>query len=206
MDYNEIKQINYFGGDRMTKTKKNLRTSMRTQLSQIDDNERLDVSKKLQRVLFNSEIWKNAETIGVYISFKTEWDTRNIIKKAFNEGKNVAIPKTIPETRRLDFYKITDLSQVEKVTSGNFLIEEPIVESSTYLDKNNIDLLIVPGLIFSKDGYRIGFGGGYYDRFLTDFIHTTISLVSMRQLKESIPIEKHDIPVDYIITENGFLI
>lgn len=189
----------------MNKTKKDWREFMIKELAQLDENQRKDISKKLQEVLFQSKLWKKAETIGLYLSFKTEWDTRNIVQEAFKQGKNVAIPKTIPDKRRLDFYQITGYSQVEKVQSGNFTIEEPIIEEAIYLDKNKIDLIIVPGLIFSKDGYRIGFGGGYYDRFLADFNNETVSLVSLKQLRDSIPTNKYDIPVKHIIAEEGLV-
>lgn len=187
------------------KTKKDLRKSIMADLRKLDDNKRKTISKKLQQVLFSSDLWEKSKIIGIYISFETEWDTRNIIEEAFKEGKKVAIPKTIPEVRRLDFYQIRDLSQVEKVKSGQILIEEPIIKESTYLDKNKIDLLIVPGLVFSKDGYRIGFGGGYYDRFLVDFANQSLSLLSEKQLKDSIPINEYDMPVNHLITENGFI-
>lgn len=185
--------------------KKELRRSMIRELAEIDDRQRQAISENMQEVLFKSDIWKGAKTIGIYLSFKTEWDTRNIVKRAFKEGKAVALPKTIPGPRRLDFYKIDNLSQTEKIKSGQFYIEEPILGEAVYLDKNDIDLLLVPGLVFSKDGYRIGFGGGYYDRFLTDFINRTVSLASEHQIKELLPIEDHDIPVDYIVSENKLI-
>lgn len=186
----------------MGETKKSLREKMLSELAELSDKDRMNISKQLQEQLFQTDLWKNAETIGIYLSFGTEWDTRAIVKEAYESGKNVAIPKTIPQTKEMDFYVVTDESQVKK---GHFDIEEPIVEKATYIDKDKIDLLIVPGLIFSKDGYRIGFGGGYYDRFLTDFIHPTVSLVSRKQLKENIPINEYDIPVHYIITEDEIL-
>ena len=171
-------------------------------LAEIDDDERLTISKEIQKQLFKSKLWKKVETIGIYISSKYEWDTRNIIEEAFKAGKKVAVPKTISDVRRMDFYQISDLSQVEKVKSGQFTLEEPIIEETVYLDKNKIDLLFVPGLIFSRDGYRIGLGGGYYDRFLPDFTNTSVSLALEKQIKESIPTKEYDMPVKYIITEN----
>lgn len=186
----------------MSENKNVLRKLMKEELAQVDEGERLSISRQLQEVLFQSDLWKNAKTIGVYLSLGTEWDTRNIVEEAFKAGINVVIPKTVPDVRRMDFYQITDQSQAEQ---GHFGLYEPIVEETTYVDKDKIDLLIVPGLIFSKDGYRIGFGGGYYDRFLADFNHKTVSLISSKQLKESVPIREYDIPVDHIITENGFV-
>ena len=146
--------------------------------------------------------WKKAETIGIYLSFGNEWDTRIIIKKAWKAGKKVVIPKTFPDVKGMEFYQINDFSEVKK---GHFDIEEPIIENKTCTKKDHIDLLVVPGLIFSKDGYRIGFGGGYYDRFLTDFIHPTISLVWSGQLTDDLPTNQYDLPVRYILTEKGII-
>ena len=184
------------------KNKKELRKIMIEKLSKIDSDKRLDISEEMQKELFKSKLWNNAKTIGTYISSKYEWDTRNIIEEAFKAGKKVAVPKTISDVRRMDFYQISDLSQVEKVKSGQFTLEEPIIEETVYLNKNKIDLLFVPGLIFSRDGYRIGLGGGYYDRFLPDFTNTSVSLALEKQIKESIPTKEYDMPVKYIITEN----
>lgn len=186
----------------MVVKKKDLRESMLEELGKLSEDERMTISKNLHEVLFQSDLWKKAETIGIYISFDTEWDTKKIIEEAFKSGKIVAVPKTIPETKGMKFYQIQDLSQVQK---GHFGIQEPIIEKATYLDKDKIDLLVVPGLIFSEDGYRIGFGGGYYDRFLANFIHSTVSLVSRKQLREELPINHYDLPVNYLVTEEGFI-
>ena len=88
---------------------------------------------------------------------------------------------------------------------GNFGISEPDTQKAKEIDKNQIDLLLVPGLIFTRDGYRIGFGGGYYDRFLTDFVQPTVSLASTKQLVDDFPVEPFDIPVNYLLTEEGFV-
>lgn len=186
----------------MSVNKKNLRESMLKELAQLNDSERIATSKQLHEMLFQSKFWKNAETVGIYLSFGNEWDTRSIVAEAFKLGKKIAIPKTDPKTKTMDFYEITEEWQVRK---GHFGILEPIVEEARFVDKDEIDLLVVPGLIFSKDGYRIGYGGGYYDRFLIDFIHPTVSLVSKTQLRETLPINHYDLPVNYLITENGII-
>ncbi|MDN6161839.1 MAG: 5-formyltetrahydrofolate cyclo-ligase, partial [Atopostipes sp.] len=181
----------------MIKNKKELRKEMQEKLATLSKEERENISEDLQDELFSLKLWKDAQVIGIYLSFGTEWDTRRIIEKAWNSGKKVVIPKTIPETKGMEFYQINDYSDVEK---GHMGIEEPKVEETQYISKENIDLLVVPGLIFSKNGYRIGFGGGYYDRFLTDFTHSTISMVWSEQLAEKLPTNKYDLPVEYILT------
>lgn len=186
----------------METDKKTFRKQMMAKLARLTDEERHATSAALQTALFQTELWQNAGTIGIYLSMGNEWDTWAIVAEAFKAGKQVVVPKTVPKTKTLVFFQITDENQTEK---GNFGLTEPIVEATIPVEKNEIDLLIVPGLIFTKEGYRIGFGGGYYDRYLANFIHTTVSLASNRQVVESFPIESFDIPVNYLITEVGIV-
>ena len=190
------------GGVGLTESKKTIRKAMMTAFQQIDENERVAISKKLQENLFDTELWRGAETIGVYLSMGSEWDTRAIVDKGLEDGKNVTVPKTIPDSKELIFYQLTDPTQTR---IGNFGLEEPDIQLTTAVDKDAIDLLIVPGLVFTQNGYRVGFGGGYYDRYLANFIHTTVSLVHTNQFVETFPIESFDIPINYLITEQGII-
>lgn len=173
---------------------------MQDKLADLNSEESKNITEKMHQELFKLESWKNAEIIGIYLSFNTEWDTRGIINKAWNEGKKVTIPKTIPEIKGMDFYQFSDYNELE---SGHFGIEEPIVDETVQTEKKDIDLLIVPGLVFSEDGYRVGFGGGYYDRYLENFNNETLSLAWSEQILEELPINDYDIAVGKILTEKG---
>lgn len=186
----------------MSKEKKVKREEILAMLSEIDESERIIISSHLQHELFSSTLWQEAQTVGLYLSNGLEWDTRNIVEQGFKEGKTVAIPKTIPDTKEMLFYQISTMDQT---MLGNFDLLEPIIEQTRFVKKDEIDLLLVPGLVFSRDGYRIGFGGGYYDRYLADFIHSTISIAFSEQIVDFLPIESFDIPVNYIITEEGLI-
>ena len=188
----------------MVERKSSIRKAMKVAFAQMDKDEQQEVSLTLQDVLFESDLWQKAQTIGTYLSVGSEWDTRAIVNRAFQDGKKVAVPKTIPKTKELIFYEMTDWSQINK--DGYFGLDEPDVEKTTPVKKDAIDLLIVPGLVFTKKGYRVGFGGGYYDRYLTDFIQPTVSLVHTKQFVEDFPIEPFDIPVQYLVTEKGIII
>lgn len=181
-------------------SKKALRKQMKDTLQAFTERERGEIEQRIHRHLFESDVWKNAETIGVTISGGIEWDTHVIIEQAWKEGKRVCVPKSLPETKRLQFYAITDFSQVEK---GFYNLVEPLPEKAEEVEKEAIDLLIVPGLVYNRYGYRIGWGGGYYDRFLDGFYQPTVSLLHSSQLLDDIPVKPHDIPVDYILTEKG---
>jgi|SRR5690625_486072 len=181
-------------------TKDQLRKQVVTKLAQLTEQEKVKIEKMLLHHLVNSSVWKEAQTIGITCSTKSEWDTYPIIEKAWEEGKVVAVPKTIPKQRVMLFYRIDSFSHLEE---GHHNLIEPIPNKERYITKDRIDLILVPGLVFDKRGYRIGFGGGYYDRFLKDYSGITVSLLSRLQLVKSIPIEKHDLHVQYVITESG---
>ena len=180
--------------------KSKLRSQVLHELKQLEKDMKEKIERTLCSHLFNSHLFKNASVIGTTFSQYFEWDTSLIIEKAWKNGKTIVAPKTYPMKRELHFFKIDSNSKLEKGFKG---ILEPDEESCEKIDKNKIDLLIVPGIVFDKYGYRIGFGGGYYDRFLTDFNQATISLASKLQLIEKIPVQSFDIPVDFLVTEEG---
>lgn len=180
--------------------KKKLRENMLRFLKKIPPNERKDIEDQHRLLLTQQSYWQTAKTIGLTISQDIEWDTRAIIEKAWEEGKDIAVPKCIPKTKEMEFYLIHSFEQLEK---AHFDIMEPIPKQTKKINKNSINLLVVPGLVFDRKGYRIGFGGGYYDRFLSDFNNQTVSLLSSYQLKDRVPTEKYDLPVQNLITEKG---
>ncbi|WP_242694705.1 5-formyltetrahydrofolate cyclo-ligase [Pseudogracilibacillus auburnensis] len=180
--------------------KADLREKMITQLKQLDPEVKNAVELRFFAHLISSSLWKNATVIGTTISQKMEWDTKRLIRQAWKEGKTIVIPKCNNKKKLLTFYKITS---EKDLTIGYANIKEPRVDVTEKVDKESIDLLLVPGIVFDAYGFRIGFGGGYYDRFLRTFQQPTISLVSKMQLMDQIPTEEYDIPVQFIITEDG---
>ncbi len=108
----------------------------------------------------------------------------------------------LPRRAEAEFFILDTYDQLETVYHG---LLEPKPSETVRVNKQDIDLLIVPGLLFDKGGFRIGFGGGYYDRFLTDFPNQKLSLAGSFQVVENLPSESYDIPVDSIITEQGML-
>lgn len=180
--------------------KETMRKSMLVSLEKIGRFERSRAEKNMHEVLFNSLLWQNAQCIGLTVSGDEEWDTHAIIEKAWKDNKRVCVPKSIHSERALYFYELTSFNELEK---GYFGIEEPQPDKTSRCQKECIDLLIVPGLVFTASGYRIGFGGGFFDRFLKAFNQPTVSLLHSNQLVESFPIESHDVPVDFLITEEG---
>lgn len=158
------------------------------------------LSYEIATTLFKDPLWKNAKTIAITISRFPEVDTYQIIRKAWEEGKHVAIPKCLPENREMVFRELTQFDQLESVYYG---LLEPIEAKTKAVSIDSIDLLIVPGLAFTVEGYRLGVGGGYYDRFLLKYKGETVALAFESQLVPSLPMEPHDLPVGKIITAKG---
>lgn len=160
------------------------------------------LSDEISDRLISSISWKQANTIALTISRGTEVDTNRIILQAWKENKTVVIPKCDPNTKEMVFRSIKSFDQLEKVYFG--LLEPKIMETNA-VNAEDIDVVIVPGICFDTSGYRIGYGGGFYDRYLMNFKKETISLAFSCQIVDSIPKEAHDLPVDKIIMEHGVI-
>lgn len=180
--------------------KSSQRKEMIKELKAMDPKDHQDKSEAIIQFLMEEESFQQAEVIGLTISAFPEVDTRRLIEECWKAGKKTVVPKCEPHSRGMDFRNIDDFDQLETVYMK---LLEPIVEKTEPAEPEQIDLLIVPGVVFSHDGYRIGFGGGYYDRYLANYHGATVSLAFGNQLKDSVPVEAHDIPVQRICTEDG---
>ena len=184
-------------------SKEILRNQVLGILNNINRTEHLKKSLEITNRVLASDEFRSADTIGITISRYPEVDTRPLIEAAWAAGKRIAVPKCIHATRKMDFRLITSYDSLETVYMGLF---EPIIDETLSVEKNEIDLQIVPGVVFSNEGYRIGFGGGYYDRYMSDYNGATLSLAFAVQTSHRIPVEGHDIPVSKIVTEEKEII
>ncbi|HWK23986.1 MAG TPA: 5-formyltetrahydrofolate cyclo-ligase [Ureibacillus sp.] len=178
--------------------KKFIRNQVRQSLQKID-SEQYKLSSLLikERLLREPSILKG-NTIAITISNKREVDTKEIIESLWGLKKKVVVPKCEPVDRSMNFYEIENFHQLENVYMD---LQEPKPESSQLVKASQIDCIIVPGIVFDNKGYRVGYGGGYYDRYLTQFNGIMISLAFDIQLVMDVPKENYDIPVDLILTE-----
>lgn len=178
------------------------RKNVLSKLNKMSEEEHSSKSSAVIANLWDDSAFMRAETVGMTVSAFPEVDTIMLIEKCWQAGKRVAVPKCQPSTRLMDFYIIENLDQLETVYMK---LLEPKVAETKYISPAKIDLMIVPGIVFDKNGYRIGFGGGYYDRYLADYSGITRSLAFSCQIADSIPVEEHDIPVGGIHTESGYI-
>ncbi len=181
--------------------KHTLRLKMKERLQSLDKITYEYWSYEIAQQLYKTDEWKKAQIIGLTMSIFPEVDTWQLIRKGWEQQKTIVIPRCNPKMKEMTFHTLTSFQELETVYYGLF---EP-KEETTQVSSEQIELLIVPGLIFNSSGYRIGFGGGYYDRYLQTFHGSTLSLAFSPQIVEHRLIEPHDLPVDYIMTENEMI-
>ncbi|NRO83006.1 putative protein YqgN [Lactobacillus helveticus] len=157
----------------------------------------------LLKKLMATDLIKNSQTIGITASLPLEIDTSEIIAHLWDEGKEVYLAKAEnDQNHTLNFLHYTYMSKLKKSSFG---VEE-IVDTDAKIN-NHLDLVIVPGLAFAQDSHvRLGFGGGYYDRFLAKYNPTTVSLVNSKMQFQHAewPVEKTDVPVQTLITTETY--
>ncbi len=153
----------------------------------------------IKEKLINLEKYKKSKIIAIFKSFGSEINTTEIIDHSLNNGKVVILPKVVENN--LKFYKI---SNNEIFVKSKFGIDEPIPEEENLVQNDLIDLIIVPGLSFDKEKNRLGYGGGYYDRFLSNVNCMKIGICYEEQIYEGdLPAEKTDIKMDLIVTDKN---
>lgn len=144
---------------------------------------------------------KRCDTIFVYVSFRSEVSTFELIETLLAAGKTVTVPITYVKERRLDAIQISDLKK--DLVPGYCDIPEPTLElcSTNIVDPEEIEAILLPGSVFDKRGGRFGYGGGFYDRFVSAIPEATrIGLAYDLQVVEKLTLQAHDEILDYIVT------
>ena len=178
--------------------KSELRKQVLQEMKAIPREQKQAMDQALTERFLKHPFYQEANTIATYLSFPHEFQTQGLIEQALKDGKKVLIPKTYPKGR-MDFV-VYDLQQLVKTSFG-------LLEPQGNLEvvaASQIDLIHVPGLAFTMEGYRIGYGGGYYDRYLEHFSGHTLSTIYPCQVQQFMP-ENHDIPVQEVLIDEGNL-
>ena len=173
--------------------KKELRRQIREQKRAMTEEQIDAASARLGELFLACPQYKAAKTIYGYLPYNQEVRTVPMLEQAMKEGKRVAVPKCYGDQMR--FIYMDDLSKVEK---GYANIPEPIADEPVADDPTA--LVLMPGLAFTTDGKRMGYGGGFYDKFLAaEPDHPTVALCYDFQMVEDLPTEEYDIPVDCVL-------
>ncbi len=181
--------------------KKELRARIQGERDAIPLQLRRELSARVGALLFSAPEFSAARTIFFFISFRSEVSTEPMIRQALSEGKRVCLPYTYPETRGMIASQITDFD--DDLEPGNYGILEPRADKVRDVPPKELDLIITPGVAFDETGGRLGYGGGYYDRFFTARREgcPLVALAFEMQLVKKVPRDGHDLPVDLIVTE-----
>ncbi len=145
-----------------------------------------------------------ADDLFTYVSIGNEVDTTWLITNAFLSGKRVYVPKVL-DKKSMEFYQITKLNEL---TPGTLGILEPEPNILGQMEKERNQIMIVPGLAFDQMGNRIGYGGGYYDRYFIEHPNKNLSRIALAfdfQMEEVLQAEQYDVPVHKIVTENRII-
>lgn len=181
-------------------TKKELRNNLKQQRNLLSEEEQTIWNEAIRERLFQTKVYQSCNAIFTFVSFQSEVDTHDIIKRALHDHKRVYIPRV--ETNGIEFYEILDLNHL---ISSKFGVLEPegIEDKYDYLQSCDTAFMLLPGLAFDICGNRIGYGAGYYDRYLqkrVNIFSQKIALAYDFQVLDQIATEEYDVKVDAIIT------
>lgn len=162
-------------------------------------------SKDIKNKFFNLSELKKAKKVMAYASMRNEIETFELLEELLAEDYLVYLPYTRQDVVDLGTAKINDLN--DDLQDGVFGVQEPIAKIRGHKIPKDLDIIIVPGACFTKKGYRIGYGGGYYDSFLSKHANKALKVGFCYDcfIVDSIPVEEHDIAVDLIITEKRII-
>ncbi len=173
--------------------KKALREKILKKRNALTQEEVIKKSSAIKKNLYSLPEFEDAKKACIYVSFNSEVHTHDIINENI-KGKEIIVPK-VNEDKLL----LCELRSFDELEKGSFCVLEPGEERQVF--PHDIDCVIVPGVAFDREGFRIGYGKGFYDRLLNEVNCPKIGLCFDMQLVDEVPLEEHDVPVDIIVTE-----
>lgn len=178
------------------KSQKNrLRQSILEKRLSLTEENVLSISQKIQERLLASPFWIGKERIGLYSAIKNEIQTRLLFMRGLEEGISIYFPRV---EQGIKFYEVKEPSDLQK---GAWGILEPKDECPPLLKDESLGLLVVPGLVFDRQGHRLGYGKGFYDAVLEQFPTQTLGLSYDFQIVDELPVEPWDRKVRRVLTE-----
>lgn len=180
----------------MMENKKSFRKRYKEIRSKIETEKKERENQDIFLQFINLDEYKKASTVFIYVSFGDEVDTLGLIKKALEDKKYVAVPVCDKESHIMSPALIKDITCLRE---GAYGILEPF-DNYDVVENDSIDVTVVPGLCFSTDGSRMGYGGGYYDRFLKEYKGFSVGFAFSDCMAENIPNEEYDRKVDLVIS------
>ena len=180
--------------------KKDLRQRYKNERLKLSPAEKQSLDEGVFDRFLKLNQYSSSKTILTYVSTDIEVDTRRIIERALEDGKRVAVPYCVPDTRIIEFYTIESL---DELSPGTFGVLEPVPNPEKRLTDWEKCLCVVPGLCFDFNGYRLGFGKGYYDRFLSEYTGVKVGICYSSGVRGHLHHGRFDRIVDVIVTEKN---
>lgn len=169
--------------------------------------EKSNYDKIIKDKFFESSFYKESENIFIYISYDSEINTKDIIMRAIKEGKKIYVPRTEFSTKLMNAVRIENF---DNLVESRYGILEP-KKDEPFIDPNDLDLIVVPGVAFDKNGGRVGYGAGYYDRYFKRINNENKSKIIKLvlaydfQLIDKVPTDEEDVLIDAVMTEKQFI-
>ena len=204
-DNEKVESIDEIKQKKIAEHKKMLREELTQKRNDLSVREVKQRSGIICYHVLQSELYKSANAICLYQAFRNEVECDDIIEKAYEDGKKVYVPVVDTDSKTMDFYEITTDTEWKEDSYG---IKEPVIKDGVEkLSHQNSVLVIMPGLIFDKNKHRIGYGGGYYDKYLSDNkgLQTMALCYAFQIVDEELPYNEQDVLPDYIVTEDGVI-
>ena len=178
--------------------KMRLREEYRAKRTALTAEEKLRRDQLIANTVRSLWQYRDNDLVLTYVSTPIEVDTRRIIETALQDGKTVAVPRCVPQTRNMEFYRIRSLDELEQ---GSFGVMEPLPNKENLVEDFSSGLCLVPAFCYDFLGYRLGYGKGYYDRFLSDFGGNMIGICYSDCIRHRLPHGRFDRAVELIVTE-----
>lgn len=176
-----------------------LRKDLLAKRDQLSDNDRAAGSKGVSLALMQLPEFQEADTIAFYKAMRSELDLQDAMERAWEDGKRVALPRVVSMDGKMDFYQVDRDTELVQGSCGAY---EPPAIPRKKVASDQLQLILVPGAVFDRQGYRLGYGGGFYDRFFatcpTQLLRVGIAFDE--QVTSTVGPESHDQPVHLIIT------
>lgn len=183
-------------------SKKMLRKTILKKRATLSDEEQLLKGETIFNHLISMPEVLNASTIASFVDFNGEVDTRRFNQWCLDQGKKLVLPRIDMKSKVMTLHYVHNL---DALVISDYGIEEPAPDQHVLTDISELDVVITPGVGFDLKGYRLGYGGGYYDRLFSKLSQSTpkIAIAFELQITEEIPIAEYDCPVTHLITEIG---
>lgn len=182
--------------------KKKLRAEAREMRRSMSPEVKASLDRKIKNKLLNLWSLRETDVVLCYVSTEIEVDTRELINALLQSGKRVAVPRCEGGKSEMNFYFINSL---EELSPGSFDVDEPDPQKSIMVGKTKGSVCIVPAFMFDRRGYRLGYGKGYYDRYLSKYEGSTIGICYGENLQNELFHGKYDRCVDLIVTDKEIL-